>query len=146
MLYKNLTRAVFFGIITRSLEAIMNLSRAERIHDLLEKLRTIDPDIEGTAVTTNEGLVIASSLVESLDEERLSAVCAAAATASRRTAEELDKGDPTEMFIRAPQGFIVINRIGSASLLVAITRDSANLGLLLMDMRRVAKEIAPILA
>jgi len=123
----------------------MTLSRAERIHELLEKLRTFDPDIEGTAVATNEGLVIASSLAEALDEERLSAVCAAVATVTRRTAEEMEKGEPTEIVIKAPRGYIFIMRAGPASLLVAITRPSANLGLILIDMRRIAHEIAPIL-
>lgn len=123
----------------------MHLSRAERIHELLERLRTIDPDIEGTAVATNEGLVIASSLAEDMDEERLSAICASAATVTRRTAEELNKGEPTEVHIRTPKGYILIMRTGVSSLLVAVTRQGANLGLLLLDMRRVASRISPVL-
>jgi predicted regulator of Ras-like GTPase activity (Roadblock/LC7/MglB family) len=123
----------------------MNLSRAERIQELLSDIRRIDPDIEGTAVATNEGLVIASSLNENLDEERLSAVCAAVNEAIRRTAEELDKGRPTEVFIHAPQGYIFIMRVGAASLLVAVTRRTANVGLILLDMRKIAREVTPIL-
>lgn len=123
----------------------MNQSRAEKIHEILERLRRMDTDIQGTAVATNEGLVIASSLTENLDEERLSAICAAAATVTRRTAEELDKGEPTEVHIRTPKGYILIMRGGVSSLLVAITRPAANLGLILLDMRRVAREIASIL-
>lgn len=123
----------------------MNQSRAEKIHEILERLRRMDTDIQGTAVATNEGLVIASSLTENLDEERLSAICAAAATVTRRTAEELDKGEPTEVHIRTPKGYILIMRGGVSSLLVAITRPAANLGLILLDMRRVAREIASVL-
>lgn len=123
----------------------MSPSRAESIHELLDKLRTFDPDIEGTAVATNEGLVIASSLSEHLDEERLSAICAGVATVTRRTAEEFDKGEPTEVHIRAPKGYILIIRAGQSSLLVAITRGGANLGLILLDMRKTASQIAPIL-
>lgn len=123
----------------------MNLSRAEKIHEILEKLRVIDPDIEGTAVTTNEGLVIASSLTEALDEDKLSAVCAAVNTAIVRTSNELEKGRPSEVFIKAPSGYIFILQAGSTSLLVAITRQTTNVGLLLLDMRKVAREIGPIL-
>ncbi len=123
----------------------MNLSRAERIQELLNDIRRIDPDIEGTAVATNEGLVIASSLNENLDEERLSAVCAAVNEAIRRTAEELDKGRPTEVLIHAPQGYIFIMKAGAASLLVAVTRRTANVGLILLDMRKIAREVTPIL-
>lgn len=112
---------------------------------MLNDIRRIDPDIEGTAVATNEGLVIASSLNENLDEERLSAVCAAVNEAIRRTAEELDKGLPTEVLIHAPQGYIFIMKAGSASLLVAVTRRTANVGLILLDMRKIAREVTPIL-
>jgi len=123
----------------------MNQSRAEKIREMLERLRTMDTDIQGTAVATNEGLVIASSLAANLDEERLSAICAAAATVTSRTAEEFDKGEPTEVHIRAPKGYILIMRSGASSLLVAITHHGANLGLILLDMRRVAREIASVL-
>jgi|GEM_PF-2273053 len=123
----------------------MNQSRAEKIHEMLERLRTMDTDIQGTAVATNEGLVIASSLAANLDEERLSAICAAAATVTCRTAEEFDKGEPTEVHIKAPKGYILIMRSGASSLLVAITHHGANLGLILLDMRRVAREIASVL-
>lgn len=123
----------------------MNLSRAERIHELLEKLRTIDPDIEGTAVATSEGLVIASSLTGGLEEEKLSAVCAAVNTATQRTAEEFEKGRPSEMLIRTPRGYILVMQAGMTSLLVAITRETPNLGLILLDMRKVSKEIGSIL-
>ncbi|MBD3286136.1 hypothetical protein GF359_06455 [candidate division WOR-3 bacterium] len=123
----------------------MTLSRAERVHQLLEKLRSFDIDIEGVAAATNEGLVIASSLEEGLDEERLSAVCGAVAAVSKSTAEELRKGVPSEMIIKAPEGFILILRAGVTSLVVAVTLPTANLGLVLIDMRKIAKEIAPIL-
>ena len=123
----------------------MNQSRAEKIHETLEGLRRMDTDIQGTAVATNEGLVIASSLAANLDDERLSAICAAAATVTRRTSEELDKGEPTEVHIRTPKGYILIMRSGASSLLVAVTRPAANLGLIILDMRRVAGEIASVL-
>ncbi|MBN2379052.1 roadblock/LC7 domain-containing protein [candidate division WOR-3 bacterium] len=123
----------------------MAQSRAERIHVLLEKLRSFDIDIEGVAVATTEGLVIASSLEEGLDEERLSAICGAVAAVSKSTAEELRKGLPTEMIIKAPEGFILILRTGITSLMVAVTLATANLGLVLIDMRKIAQEIAPIL-
>ena len=123
----------------------MNLSRAEKIHEILDRLRSIDPDIEGTAVTTNEGLVIASSLTGTLDEDKLSAVCAAVNTAIVRTATELEKGRPSEVFIKAPSGYIFILQAGVTSLLVAITRQTTNVGLLLLDMRKVSREIGPIL-
>jgi predicted regulator of Ras-like GTPase activity (Roadblock/LC7/MglB family) len=123
----------------------MNQSRAEKIHEMLERLRRMDTDIQGTAVATNEGLVIASSLTENLDEERLSAICAAAATVTSRTSEELDKGEPTEVHIRTPKGYILIMRSGASSLLVAITRPAANLGLILLDMRGAASKITSVL-
>jgi len=119
-------------------------SRAERIHALLGKLRSFNLDIEGAAVATGEGLVISSSLSEGLDEESLSAVCAAIATVSKHTAEELNKGEPTEMIIKAPEGYIFIIRAGVTSLLVVITQSSANMGLILMNMRKVSMEIGPI--
>jgi predicted regulator of Ras-like GTPase activity (Roadblock/LC7/MglB family) len=124
----------------------MPLSRTEKIHEILERVRIIDPDIEGVAAATSDGLVIASSLAENLDDERLSAVCAAAATVTRHTAEELDKGDPTEVHIRAPGGYILIMRSGASSYLVGISRRGANLGLILIDMRKAAGEISAILA
>lgn len=123
----------------------MNLSRAERIHEMLDKLRRIDPDIEGTAVATSEGLVVASSLTGGLEEDKLSAVCAAVNTATQRTAQEFDKGRPTEMLIRTPKGYILVMQAGVTSLLVAVTRDTPSLGLILLDMRKVSKEIGPIL-
>jgi len=123
----------------------MNLSRAEKVHDLLGKLKSFDVDIEGAVVATTEGLVIASALEEGLDAEKLSAVCAAAATAGKRTSKELNKGEPTEIIIKAPEGFIFILRTGQTSFLVAVTLPTANLGLVLIDMRKIAREVGPIL-
>ena len=61
----------------------MTTSNAERIKARLGALQVLSPELEAAAVISVEGLMIASSLPESVAEDRMAAMSAADAGAGR---------------------------------------------------------------
>ncbi len=120
-------------------------SRAERIKELLDNLRNMDPDIEGLVVASREGLVISSSLTGEMDDDKIAAFSASMGDASTRTFNEFDKREPTEILARSPEGLLFIFYIGNTGFLIAVTRPTKKIGLLFIDLRKTAEEIKKIL-
>ncbi len=123
----------------------MQESRFERIRELLENLRNMDPDIEGLVVASKEGLVISSALGGNLDEDKIAAFSASMSDASARTFKEFGKPEPTEILVKSEEGLLFIFSIENNAFLIAITRPTQKIGLLFIDLRKVAQEVRKIL-
>ena len=67
----------------------MMSSRFEVMREVLTALSRGNPDILGSAIVSEEGLVIASFLPEGYDDQRVSAVTAALHSIANRAAQQL---------------------------------------------------------
>ncbi|MHA1166878.1 MAG: roadblock/LC7 domain-containing protein [Candidatus Hodarchaeales archaeon] len=119
--------------------------KLSRIEDLLFKIRLRVPDIQGLVVVTKDGLPVASLLVDGVDEDRISAMTAGSLSLAERVASELYRGDLGEMIIKGTKGLVVIMDAGEEAVLTGIVSSEAKLGLVLLEMKRVAKTLASIL-
>ena len=117
------------------------MSVSEQIADKLRALETRIPDVEAGLVVTPEGLTIASALPPDADEERIAAMCAAAHSTAERICKELGKGEAQMSFVRGEGGYILVTSAGPNAILMLMTGPEAKLGLLFLEMRRLAKEI-----
>jgi len=122
-----------------------NRSRNEKMVERLRELQTSSPDIEAAAIISVDGLPIASSLPQSVEEDRVSAMSAAMLSLGERIAGELRRGMLDEVYVRGETGYVILRAVGEEAVLTVLARQQAKLGLLFLDMRRAAEELSTIL-
>lgn len=123
----------------------MAKSRTQQLVDRLRELQASSPDIEASAVVSVDGLTIASALPQGIEEDRVSAMSAAMLSLGERIASELGRGELEQVFIKGQSGYVVLMAVGEDAVLTALAREQAKLGLIFLDMRRAAEDIAKLL-
>ncbi|RLC86044.1 MAG: hypothetical protein DRI37_07415 [Chloroflexi bacterium] len=115
---------------------------------MIERLRDLQvssPDIEAAAIVSVDGLPIASSLPQGVEEDRVSAMSAAMLSLGERIASELGRGLLDEVYVKGEKGYVILRAVGEEAVLTVLARQQAKLGLLFLDMRRAAEEFESIL-
>jgi uncharacterized protein len=131
-------------LITRTGGDVGSGSRVEKIQEILRNLRSVSPDIMGSAMVSTDGFVIASLLPSEIDEELVSGMAAALLGVGERIAHELMGGQMEQTYVRGKQGYVILNAVGSEALLIVLTTPDAKLGLVFLDIRRRVGELAKI--
>lgn len=122
----------------------MTKSRTELMVDRLRDMQVSSPDIEASAVVSVDGLPIATSLPRDVEEDRISAMSAAMLSLGERIASELGRGGLNEVQIKGEKGYVVLQSVGSEAVLTVLAREGAKIGLVLLDMRRAAEDLAKL--
>ncbi|MBN1873278.1 MAG: roadblock/LC7 domain-containing protein [Anaerolineae bacterium] len=120
-------------------------SRNERMVERLRDLQVSSPDVEAAAIISVDGLPIASSLPQGIEEDRVSAMSAAMLSLGERIASELRRGMLDEVYVKGERGYVILRAVGDEAVLTVLARQQAKLGLLFLDMRRAAEELTAIL-
>ncbi len=121
------------------------MSKIEELNQVLSNLQASSSDVEACAVVSEDGLIMASSLPQGVEEARVAAMSAAMLSMGARTAAELNRGGIEQLFVKGGNGFVVIMQAGTNGVLVGLARKDAKLGLLFLDMTRAAQGVAAIL-
>ena len=116
-------------------------SRTEMMVERLQTLQEGNPDIEASAVVSVDGLIMASSLPSSVDEDRISAMSAAMLSLGDRIASELNRGQLNQVYIRGTNGIIILMAVGNEAVLTVMARGKAKLGLIFLEMRRATADL-----
>lgn len=119
----------------------MAKSRTELMVDRLRDLQASTPDIEASAVVSVDGLIMASSLPQAIEEDRVSAMSAAMISLGERIAGELGRGELEQVYIRGDSGFVILMSVGEEAVLTSLIRENARLGLIFLDMKRAADDL-----
>lgn len=122
----------------------MARSRNELMVDRLRELQTATTDIEASAIVSVDGLIMASALPSDAEEDRVSAMSAAMLSLGERIAGELGRGTLDQVYVRGDSGYVILMAIGEEAVLTALVRDSAKLGLVFLDMKRAANDLAKL--
>jgi predicted regulator of Ras-like GTPase activity (Roadblock/LC7/MglB family) len=122
----------------------MAKSRTELIVKRLRDMQAASPDIEGSAVVSVDGLIIASALPSGSEEDRVSAMSATMLSLGERIANELGRGALDQVYIRGKNGFVILTSIVQEAVLTALVREDAKLGLVFLEMRRAAEDLVSI--
>jgi predicted regulator of Ras-like GTPase activity (Roadblock/LC7/MglB family) len=120
----------------------MTRSRTDMMVARLRRMQAAAPDIEASAVVSFDGLTIASALPIDVEEDRVSAMSAAMLSLGERIAGELGRGNLQQVYIRGDNGFVILSAIGIEAVLTALARQQAKLGLVFLEMRRAAQDLA----
>ena len=110
----------------------------------LRDLQASSPDVEASAVVSVDGLTMASALPGDVEEDRVSAMSAAMLSLGERIASELGRGKLDQVYIRGEVGYVVLMAVGLEAVLTVLARQQAKLGLLFLDMRRAADDLAKL--
>ena len=121
------------------------MSRTQALNNTLRELQRSSGDIEACAVVSEDGLIIASSLPQDVEEDQVAAMSAAMLSMGTRIASELDRGDLKQLFVKGSKGYVVTVNAGPNAVLLSLARKEAKLGLIFLDISRAAKTIADIL-
>lgn len=121
----------------------MAKSRTELMVDRLRDLARTD-GVEASAVVSVDGLIMASALPAGVEEDRVSAMSAAMLSLGERIASELGRGVLDQVYIRGGHGYVILMAVGEEAVLTCLAREDSRLGLIFLDMRRAAEELAKL--
>src|SRR5574341_639554 len=107
--------------------------------EVLRNFQTTTPGVMGCGVVSADGFTIASELPASIEEQRVAAMAAAMLALGEQTTDEFAQGPLERIFIEGKYGHIIVINAGPESLLSAVVRKDAKLGLVFLQMQRAAE-------
>lgn len=119
-------------------------SQREKMEELLRKLSAIG-DVEGCAVVSRDGLLIADALPKDADAEIFSSMSATMHGAGETAISELNKGACEMTMAESDGGSVVSLGVNPTFLVVALAAKGVNLGLLRLEMKKTANSLAKML-
>ncbi len=119
--------------------------KADMLTAVLTELNGTSADIEASGVISTDGLMMASVLPASMDEDRVGAMSAAMLSLGDRTAQELNRGNLEQVLIKGAKGYVLMTYAGHEAVLTVLAKPNAKLGLIFLDVRRAAESIAEML-
>ncbi len=120
--------------------------RSERIAEALNELLEGSSDIEGGALVGIDGLVLSANVpIRGLDETLVGAAAAAIFGLSRRSVQQLGRGEFFQTLIQGKDGNIIVTAVDERNVFVGITPANINLGMAFHEARQVAQKLAEIM-
>ena len=123
----------------------MAVGLSEQLETLLRQAQGSVPGLEASALVSMDGLIIVSSLPPEIEEDRVAAMTAAMLGLGERTADELGRGMLDQIYIKGPNGYVLIMAAGDNAVLTAIAGPESKLGLLLVYLKKVIRQIEELL-
>ena len=119
-------------------------TKQEMIDIVLDELKAATTDIQGMAVISPDGMMIANKL--SGDQgDAAAAMGAAMGSLGKRLAETLNVGDLHEINIRGGSASILVFDIEHRAALLLQVTANANLGLVLLEARQAQNKLSTII-
>lgn len=121
------------------------MTKIDKLLELLRNMEATTPGIEASAVVSTEGLPIASAMPQEVDDAVVAAMASAILSVSEKVSNELVRGRLQQVLVQGDQGYVIIKGAGEIALLTVLARNNANLGLILMVLKRVSEEVKKLL-
>lgn len=115
-------------------------TKKEKLETFLDEILTIG-GVEGAAIVTRDGLLIASQLSEHIDAETLAAMTATMTGAAETAMHELKKKEIERVIVETKDSKMITTGAGEEAILVCMVGAKENLGLILMSMKKIAQKI-----
>lgn len=120
--------------------------RSQVLAERLETLLAESSGIRAAVIVGYDGLVLASNIpVGGHDATRMGAEGTALVGLSRRMLETLKCGTPQAIILEGTDGFIITTAAGRKAVVIGLTDADVNLGMSLLEMRDIAKDVAETL-
>jgi hypothetical protein len=115
-------------------------SKKDRLLKILKGLSSVG-DVDGSAIVTRDGLLIASDLPRDVDSETFAAMSATMIGAAETAVGELKKGTVERVIAEGKEIKLITKGAGSSAVLVTMVKADANLGLVLVEMGKASESI-----
>jgi predicted regulator of Ras-like GTPase activity (Roadblock/LC7/MglB family) len=120
-------------------------TRTDKITEILRGLRVSSPDIIGSAVCSLEGFIIASAMPAEIDEELVGGMSAALLGIGERISGELMRATMEQTFVKSEKGYVILNAVGTETVLVLLVSKEAKLGLIFLELKRAIPELSKVI-
>ncbi len=123
----------------------MAVGLSDQLETLLRQAQESIAGLEATALVSMDGLIIVSALPPDIEEDRIAAMTAAMLGLCEKTAHDLGRGMLEQIYIKGPNGCVLILAAGDNAVLTAIAGPEAKLGLLLLHLGKTVEQIGDLL-
>ena len=117
----------------------------DRLKKILDDFEKRDPDVLGSVTMRSDGLILAHAIRAGVDADLAAAMLGSILNIGTRVSQELKVGELQDIVMKASDGVVAIVPAMKDVVLGAIARSDANLGLLLLEMRRTGEKIKKVL-
>jgi predicted regulator of Ras-like GTPase activity (Roadblock/LC7/MglB family) len=117
-------------------------TKSEKINEVLRGLRLSSPEIIGSSVVSSDGFIIASVIPNEIDEDVVGGMAASLLGVGERISADLMRSQMEQTYVRSPKGYVIVNAVGTDSALVLLVTREAKLGLIFLEIKRTAAELA----
>lgn len=133
-------------IPTQEIKPMATKKKSELLADALAELIQESSDIEGVAVVGVDGLVYSANVPQrALDENMVGATSAAVLGLSKRSANQLKRGNFSQTLIQGDDGNIIVVSLDDQTLFVGLTPKNVNLGMAFAEVRTMVGKLRQIL-
>jgi uncharacterized protein len=119
-------------------------TQKESIETVLRKLSAVG-SVEGSAVISRDGLLIADALPKNIDAEIFASMSATMQGAAETAISELKRGVCQTSMAESDKSLILSLGVNPTFLVVVLAQKGVNLGLLRVEMKKTAASIAKML-
>jgi hypothetical protein len=117
---------------------------ADRIKETLKDLTTHAADIEGAALVSYDGMMIANVLHADSPSDMVAAMTATLLNLGKLCVDMLQRGEVEQVFVKSQNGYIVIGKAGERNVITLLARREAKIGILMNEIKRTAEELLKI--
>jgi predicted regulator of Ras-like GTPase activity (Roadblock/LC7/MglB family) len=120
------------------------MAKHDALKNHLDNLRNAIPELKGVLLASVEGLPVAHALSNGMDANRVAAMAAAASSLGRRISDSMSTGLLNEVSVKGDDGMLFVYAAGTKAVLAVIGPSPSNAGLIHLEARSTAKEIAEL--
>lgn len=121
---------------------------SDSLKNIILQLSESQPDIQSVFLFNVDGVILAGSHENSLEDTHIDEIGAASAAIkniAERSSLLLHRGEMLQVNILSKQGSMIITGIGEDMILVALTQEQANIGMILHEIKSTSQKISTLL-
>ena len=117
----------------------------DKLRDVLRGIASQTADIEGAALVSYDGIMIANALQRDSPAEIVAAITATLLNLGKMSVDVLQLGGLDQVFIKCQDGYIVIGRAGDSNVVTIMAKRDAKLGILINEMNKASEAVLKVL-
>lgn len=113
----------------------------QKLNQTLQEFVSNTSDIQGAALVTPDGLPLATTLPEKMDEERVAAMSASMLSLGERIGKELARGEVGRIFVEGQEGYGILTSCTEEALFLVLANHQAKQGVLMLEIKRILEDL-----
>jgi predicted regulator of Ras-like GTPase activity (Roadblock/LC7/MglB family) len=113
---------------------------------ILNGLKNESTGIEACALISEDGLLMASSILDDIDETSAAGMASVLLTLSSKVSTELRRGSMQHVLVYGDEGLVIVSNASQGTSLLVLADKNARLGLVFFDMKSTVDKITRALS